>query len=148
MADSWPTNMANKGEYSISYDLTSGYYHVALHPDSRRFVGFKWEGTYYQYNCLPFGLSTAPWIFAKVIRELVMFWRAKGINILPYLDDFLIFIMGYDAGCLLTKIVEEDMSCAGLAINQSKSDGTPKYDQVHLGFDVDLAAGLLKVPLV
>ncbi len=35
-------DMANKGDYSLSYDLTSGYYHVALHPDSRRFVGFKW----------------------------------------------------------------------------------------------------------
>jgi hypothetical protein len=39
--------MANKGDYSLSYDLTSEHYHVALHPDSRRFVGFKWEGTYY-----------------------------------------------------------------------------------------------------
>jgi hypothetical protein len=33
-------DMASKGDYSISYDLTSGYYHVALHPDSWRFVGF------------------------------------------------------------------------------------------------------------
>ena len=33
-------DMANKKDYSISYDLTFGYYHVALHPDSRRFVGF------------------------------------------------------------------------------------------------------------
>ncbi len=43
-------DMTNKGDYSISYDLISGYYHVALHPDSRRFVGFQREGTYYQYN--------------------------------------------------------------------------------------------------
>ena len=40
-------DMSNKGDYSISYDLTSDYYHVALHPDSRRFVGFKWRGIYY-----------------------------------------------------------------------------------------------------
>ena len=77
-------NMAETCDYSISYDLTSRYYHVALHSDSRRFVGFKLKGTYYQYNCLPFGLSTAPWVFSKVIRELVMCWRATGINILPY----------------------------------------------------------------
>jgi hypothetical protein len=76
-----------------------------------------------------------------------MFWRARGINILPYLDDFLFLIMGYDAGYLLAKIVEEDMRRAGRAINQSKSDGTPKHDRVHLGFDVDLASGLFKVPI-
>ncbi len=27
-------DMADKGDYSSSYDLTSGYYHVALHLDS------------------------------------------------------------------------------------------------------------------
>ena len=53
-------DMAVKGDYSVAYDLTSGYYHVSLHVDSRRFVGFKWKGVYYQYNCLPFDLSTAP----------------------------------------------------------------------------------------
>jgi hypothetical protein len=39
-------DMTNKEDYSLSYDLTSGYYHVALHLDSRCFVGFKWEGKY------------------------------------------------------------------------------------------------------
>ena len=29
-------DMSNKGDYSISYDLTSGYYHVALHPATIR----------------------------------------------------------------------------------------------------------------
>jgi len=55
--------------------------------------------------------------------------------------------MEYDAGCLLAKHVEEDMRRAGLAINRDKSDGAPKHDRVHLGFDVDFAAGLLKVPI-
>ena len=47
-------DMFEKGDYSISYDLTSGYYNVPLHPDSRRFVGFERKGVFYQYNCLFF----------------------------------------------------------------------------------------------
>ncbi len=42
--------MSEKGDYSFSYTLTSGCYHVALYPLSRRFVGFQWKGVYYQYN--------------------------------------------------------------------------------------------------
>jgi hypothetical protein len=53
--------------------------------------------------------------------------------------------MGYDAGFLLAEIVEEDMRRAGLTINWNKSDDTLKYEQRHLGFDVDLANGLFKV---
>ena len=37
-------DLAEKGDYAVSYDLKSGYYHVGLHPRSRTFVGFKWEG--------------------------------------------------------------------------------------------------------
>jgi hypothetical protein len=134
-------NMAEKEDFSLSYDLTSGYYHAALHPESRRFVGFKWKGIYFQYKCLPFGLSAAPWVFSKFIRELVMFWRSKEINILLYLDYFLFLIMGFDAGYLLAKIVKEGMRREGLTINRDKSDYMPKHERRHVGFDVDLANG-------
>jgi len=107
------TDMVGKDDYSISYDLTSGYFHVALHPNSRRFVGLKWKDMYYQYNCIPFELCTAPWVFSKVIRELVMYWRAIGINILPYLDHFLFLICGYGAGIWLGHIIEDYMRRAG-----------------------------------
>ena len=80
-------DIAERGDQSVSYDLKSGYYHVGLHPASRRFVGIQWEGLYYEYTCLPFGLSTAPWVFSKVMRELVMYWKRGGVRLLPYLDD-------------------------------------------------------------
>jgi hypothetical protein len=69
---SYLSDKAEKGDWNVAYDLTSGYYHVSLHLDSRRFVGFNWRGIYYRYNCLPFGFSTSPWVFSKVTRELVM----------------------------------------------------------------------------
>ena len=137
--------MSEKGDYSLSYDLTSGYYHVALHPLSRRFVGFQWKGVYYQYNCLPFGLSTAPWVFSKIIRELVTYWRGKGINILPYSDDLLFLIYGYEAGIKLARIVEEDMRLAGISIIWDKSDNIPLQERVHVGFLVNLAEEIFKV---
>ncbi len=52
--------------------------------------------------------------------------------------------MGYDAGCLLTTFVEEDMRRAGLSINWDVIDGIPKHERLHLWFDVELFAGLFK----
>ena len=45
-------DIAEKGDHSVSCDLKSAYYHVGLHPMTRRFVGIKWEGVYYEYTCL------------------------------------------------------------------------------------------------
>jgi hypothetical protein len=56
-------DLAEKGDHAFSFDLTSGYYHVELHPRTRTYTGFEWKGSYYFYNCLPFGLATAPWVF-------------------------------------------------------------------------------------
>ena len=79
--------IAKKGDHLVSYDLKSGYYHVVIHPVTQRLAGIKWEGVYYVYTCLPFGLSTTPWVFFKVMREIVMFFKEIEIRVLPYFDD-------------------------------------------------------------
>jgi hypothetical protein len=59
-----------------------------------------------------------------------MYWRTKGINILPYMDDFFFLIMGDNSGCLLAKLAKK--TCAeyvspligiGVMIRLSMSEG-------------------------
>ncbi len=70
-------DIAEKSDHSVFYDLNFGYYYVGLHPVTRRFVGIKFEGVYCMYTCLPFELSTSHWVFSKVMREIVMFWKER-----------------------------------------------------------------------
>ncbi len=106
-------DMAEEGDYAVSFDLTSGYYHVELHPRTRTYTGFEWKGMYYCYNCLPFGLAAVPWVFSKVMRELVMFWKKGGINVLPYLDDFFVSKKGRHDCRLLYRRVKKTFSTRG-----------------------------------
>ena len=66
----------------FTFDLTSGYHHIDIRPSQRTYLGFSWvkEGTrkYYVLTVLPFGLATACYIFTKVMRLLVKFWRGMG----------------------------------------------------------------------
>ena len=130
----------------MSYDMKSGYYHVGLHPVTQRFVGIKLEGVYYGYTCLPFGHTTSPWVFSKVMRENVMFLRRYGIRVLPYLDDLFFSKRGVRACRLMGIRIERDCFKASLQINFHKSGLLPMGERKHLGFDVDLGAGYLRVP--
>ena len=66
-------DLAEKGDHAVSFDFNSGHYHVELHPRTRNYTGFEWKGSYSFYNCPPFELAMAPWVFSIVIYELVIY---------------------------------------------------------------------------
>jgi hypothetical protein len=53
------------------------------------YLGFQWEGRYYAYQVLPFGLAVSPLVFSKIMRSIVSHLRQLGHRILVYLDDFI-----------------------------------------------------------
>jgi len=133
-------------DWLLSYNLTSGYYHCPLRQSSKTYFGIFWDGTWYQYNCLPFGLSVAPYVFSKIMRELVIKWRGEGIATLAYLDDFLYGFRSVEEALRFRTRLELDFFRAGLRLNWEKSQRTPVQLLRHLGFMVDTAKGLFLVP--
>lgn len=78
-----------KKEISIfTFDLKSAYHHIEIFNEHREFLLFSWEMDekthYYVFNVLTFGLSTAGYIFTKVLREPVKYLRAKCIRIIIF----------------------------------------------------------------
>lgn len=41
----------------MTLDLDQAYHHVEIHPAHRKYLGFEWEGRFYVWNVLPFGLN-------------------------------------------------------------------------------------------
>ena len=129
-----------------SADLTNGYWQLRMRPDTFEYLGFEWEGDFYVFKVLPFGLSTAPFVFAQTMRAFSAFLRNKGFRLLNYLDDFL-FILGPNKGHAETQMraLLGWFQQAGLCVNESKSVLQPCTCLECLGYDVDTAAGLFKV---
>lgn len=69
-------------------DISNAFYHIDLAPVSQKYVGFEWLGLFYRYCSLPQGIASAPAIFTEVTLPMVRSWRARGIRVLKYLDDF------------------------------------------------------------
>ena len=77
--------------WACSFDIKSGYHHIEIFESDQQFLGYAWVfeavTKYFKFTVLPFGLSVGPYIFSKVMRPLVKYWRSKAISIVAYLDD-------------------------------------------------------------
>jgi len=133
-----------------SCDLQSGYYHVELHKDFHQYVAFEWEGVYYYFAVLPFGLAIAPYIFTKLTGELTKKWRAKGMRLIHYVDDFLFFgtVLACSTGLFLQeqRMVLLDFEMAGFLLNWDKSQLELGTKIVALGFGIDSDVGVFFCP--
>ena len=82
----------NKG-FLYKFDISQGYHHIDIDENHQKYLGFSWkiDGKirYFMFSILPFGLCAALFIFTKVMRSLVKFWRREGIKICVYIDDGL-----------------------------------------------------------
>ncbi|GLC39197.1 hypothetical protein PLESTM_000862900 [Pleodorina starrii] len=131
----------------ISADLTNSYWQLRMREDACDYLGFEWDGRFYVFTVLPFGLVSAPWAFSKLMREFSAYLRGKGFRLINYLDDFL-FLLGPDratASKRRDEIVRE-FERAGVALNKEKSVLSPTSVVRCLGYLVDSAKGVFAIP--
>lgn len=66
------SKMFDKGDFFITFDLKSGYHHVPIHKDFLAFsLVINGHLRFFKFLVLPFGLSSACYIFTKLMRQLV-----------------------------------------------------------------------------
>ena len=131
--------LVREGDFLTSIDLTDGYLHVPVAKQSRRWLQFRFLGRYYRFKCLPFGLSSAPRIFTKMLRPVIQRCREEGIRILAYLDDIFIASSSYEESVRHTGFVLDLLQSLGWLINVEKSSLVPATRMEFLGFLVDTA---------
>ncbi|XP_069622047.1 uncharacterized protein [Ranitomeya imitator] len=122
-------------------DLKDAYYHLPIHDRYQKFfrvaVAIKGKICHFQYAAMPFGLSTVPRIFTKVILEVMAYLRQKETLIVPYLDDFL--VIGNSVSQCADRLAHavSSLQDLGWIINIDKSRLTPLSLQAFLGFHLD-----------
>ena len=114
--------LLREGDWMCSVDLKDAYLSVAIAESHRKFLRFVWEGTTYEFTCLPFGLCSAPRTFTKLLRPVMMaHLRFRGLRLVVYLDDIL--VMAEDRETLLEQVHQTItlLEQLGFTVNRSKS---------------------------
>lgn len=82
--------LLEKGAWMVTLDLQDAYFHVSIHPAHRMFLRFAIGKGNFQYKALPFGLSTVPRVFTKVMVVIAAHLHLQGVRVFPYIDWLLV----------------------------------------------------------
>ena len=139
-----------KDSYMFSFDIKSGYHHVEISQEHQTFLGFSWRApgsggeVFYVFTVLPFGLSTAPYLFTKLLKPLEKHWRLQGICIAIFLDDGWGTVQDREGYCITAQAVRKDLASAGFITNDEKSVCEPTQNLNWLGIAWNSALGTLE----
>ena len=140
--------------FMFKFDLKSGYHHIDILQEHQAILGFSWvvNGVrkFSVFTVLHFGLSSAPYIFTKVVRVLVRYWRSHAVRIteLVYLDDGLGSACDFARCEAASLFVKTSLQLSGFLPNDSKSIWQPTSCLVWLGYGIDLAIHTISIPSV
>ena len=152
--------LVRPGDYAVSIDIQSAYPHVPLHPAFRRHFQFwapdpgSGSPRLFEYTGLPFGLSSAPYVFSRLMRSVAAVLRRHGVRCVVYLDDILVLGSSLAECQAHSRATLFLLSSLGFVVHPVKSSGTipsalmePRQVGVEfLGFQLDLKAMLLRLP--
>ena len=110
-----------RGRWATSIDLKDAYLHIPINQDHQRWLRFHIKDQAYAFRCLPFGLSTAPRVFTRVVKAVGAFLRRQGVQIHFYLDDWLITSQSLVMAHRHTDLVLRTLARLGFIVNLKKS---------------------------
>ena len=114
-------------------------------------MSFKWTSSdgvtkFYEFKVLPFGMCSAPYVFTKVLRQLVKYWTGCGHLTLMYLNDGLGGDMSFESTKSLNDTVCNDIVLSRFTPNNDKSVWQPTQKLAFLGTVLDFEEGFILIP--
>ena len=134
------------GDFMATIDLKDAYFSIPIDIRDRKYLRFLWNNTLYEFTCLPFGYSLAPRIFTKILKPAQAVLRRKGIRIVCYIDDILVFGHTFDECSRNVADVCELLCNLGYTVNKEKSQLRPSRTITFLGFLLNSADMVISLP--
>lgn len=110
----------NGARYITKFDLTSGFWQVMLHEESRKYVSFLFNGRNFQFKRLPFGLINSVAVFITCVARIL------GDDVLEfttmYVDDLLIVSDNFEEHCYRVSKVLDRLREGNITLKLEKSE--------------------------
>ena len=85
------TRILQEPSWAAKVDIKDAFWAVMIAIRFRKYFCFWINGTMWMFKRMPFGLTTAPWIFTRLMRVIKKFLRKRGVRINSFIDDFILW---------------------------------------------------------
>ena len=110
-------SMLAGGKQFTTLDLSQAYQQVLLEESAKPYLTINTHRRLFQYNRMPFGVSSAPSIFQRIMDSLLQGLK----HVIVYLDDILITSTTYEEHLKNLEEVLERLQNAGLQVKLKMS---------------------------
>ena len=129
------------GAWCTSIDLKDAFLHVPIACKHCKYLCFRIGGAAFQFRALPFGLTTSPLIFTRIVKTVGAYAHSQELNILLDLDNWNISAPSPTLCAQWTKWVLRLTASLGLIPNLPKCNLTPSQQFVFIGIAFNLNTG-------
>ncbi|GFX64750.1 retrovirus-related Pol polyprotein from transposon 17.6 [Trichonephila clavipes] len=113
-------------------DLRNDFFHVDVDEDCRKYTSFIVPDGQFEFNKVPFGLSTSPGVFQRYVSSIFRDLTRKGI-VISYLDDLVISAKNEQEGHIVESGTIKPSPTKTLAVRKFPEPTTIKQLQSFLG---------------
>ena len=139
-------DLLQQRDWMVKMDLKDAYLQIPIHPDHQHLLQFIWGQKHFKFQCLPFGLSSAPRVFTKLLKPVVGFLRQIGLRLIVYLDDMLFMHTNKDQLEAMAPLICKIFEALGLMVNTKKSLLNPTQVVEFLGFQINSLTMTFNLP--
>ena len=138
--------------WGTTTDLEDAYFKVPVEEESQIYLAFTLFDQslgfhrIFVFQVMPFGLSSAPWTFTRVLKPVRIHLRLRDMMVFSYLDDFLNLADSPLQVKAQTDFLVHLLRSLGFAINLKKSSHTPSQSLEYLGVTWNLQDLKLSLP--
>ena len=141
------TRLLQEPSWAAKVDIKDAFWSVLIATFFRRYFCFWVNGTMWMFLRMPFGLTTAPWVFTRLMRVIKKFLRKRGVLVNSFIDDFIVWASTRAQVLVHLDWTKRVLMWLGFKINVKKTSESPVQSLVYLGVQLDLKSLTLSLPL-
>ena len=132
--------------YMAVFDFSDAYLTISIAQQHVKLLKFRFKDKVYMWIVLPFGISSAPRKFTKLLVPVISYLHSIGIIVLTYIDDGFTCSQTFQQCYDNVIIILKTFCYFGFLINKKKSVPMPSQQVRSLGFHINSVSMTVTLP--